>query len=429
MKGFPKDRWRVLIVGLNYAPEPVGIGPYTQGLAEALVTRGARVRVVTGKPYYPQWQIDPLHAGGGWQTAKESGVVITRCPHYVPADPSGFKRIVHLASFALSALPHALRAALRGKAERPDLVIAITPALLSVATAWLAARLAGAKLWIHVQDFEVEAALATGLIDGQKPVAKLARWVEATLLGLGDHVSTISPLMCAKLAEKGVDQSRVFEMRNWSDARFSPDAVGAAEIRADWGLTGKVVALYSGNIARKQGIEILVEAARLLQDRADIAFVICGEGPNRGELERLASGLANLQLHDLQPAGQMGAMLTMADLHLLPQIAGAADLVLPSKLTNMLASARPVVATTDPGTGLYSEVDGCGVNTAPGDAAALAAAIAALADDPARRATLGEAARARAAERWKKDAIIDQAMAALAALQPGFELPQPPSSS
>lgn len=415
----------VLIVGLNYAPEPVGIGPYTQGLAEALVARGARVQVLAGKPYYPQWKTYPEFAGLGWRSGIEGEVEITRCPHYVPAQPSGLKRIVHLASFALSALPHALRAVLRGKDERPDLVIAIAPALLSVVTAWLAARLAGAKLWIHVQDFEVEAALATGLMDDRRLPARLARWVERSFLKLGDHVSTISPQMCAKLVTKGVVTERVFEMRNWSDARFASDPAGAAAIRKDWGLTGKVVALYSGNIARKQGIEILVEAARLLPHRADIGFVICGEGPNRADLERLAKGLGNVQLHDLQPAERMGAKLTMADLHLLPQIAGAADLVLPSKLTNMLASARPVVATTEPGTGLYGEVNGCGLVTPPGDAAALAAAIEALADDPARRAVLGEAAKLRAGERWMKDAIIDRAVARISGAQSALESPQP----
>ncbi|MFM5924477.1 MAG: WcaI family glycosyltransferase [Novosphingobium sp.] len=406
---------KVLIVGLNYAPEPVGIGPYTQGLAETLAARGTQVRVIAGKPYYPQWQTQPVFAGGGWRMADEGGVGIVRCPHYVPADPGGLKRIVHLASFALSALPQALRTALRGKDERPDLVIAIAPALLSVITSWLAARLAGAKLWIHVQDFEVEAALATGLMDNSGPAARLARWTEATFLKLGDYVSTISPQMCAKLADKGVEPARIFEMRNWSDARFAPDPAGAEALRREWGLTGKVVALYSGNIARKQGIEILVEAARRLGNRSDIAVVICGEGPNRQPLEQLGAGMPNVQLHDLQPAARMGAMLTMADLHLLPQIAGAADLVLPSKLTNMLASARPVVATTEPGTGLYAEVDGCGVVTPPGDAAALAAAIADLANDPERRAVLGAAASVRAAERWRKDAIIDRALARIEA--------------
>ncbi|MFM5916851.1 MAG: WcaI family glycosyltransferase [Novosphingobium sp.] len=402
---------KVLIVGLNYAPEPVGIGPYTQGFAQALVEAGAEVTAVVAKPYYPQWRVAEPYSGGGWRSEWDGAVRVIRCPIYVPAEPGGLKRIVHLASFMLSALFPALRVALRG--EKPDVVFTVAPALLGVPTAWLAAKLTGAKLWVHVQDFEVEAALATDLMAQSGVAARLARWTENHLLKLGDRVSTISPQMCAKLVDKGVAPERVFEMRNWSDARFASDPEGAARIRADWGLTGKVVALYSGNIARKQGIEILVEAAHLLKDRRDIAFVICGEGPNRAELERLAQGLDNVQLHDLQPAEKMGAMLTMADLHLLPQIAGAADLVLPSKLTNMLASGRPVVATTDPGTGLFAEVEGCGAITPPGDAAALAQAIARLADDPERREALGREAADRARERWSKPAIIAGALARL----------------
>lgn len=406
----------VLLVTLNYAPEPVGIGPYSAGLAEALAARGHRVEVLAGHPYYPQWQVPADYAGRGWVSAAENGVQVTRCPHYVPAEPSGVRRVLHLASFALSALPLALRAALRGGGQRPQVVMVTAPALLSVLTAWLAARLAGAALWIHVQDFEVEAALATGLMDQGSVPARLGRWLESWVLRRGERVSTISPQMCAKLRDKGVDPARVLEVRNWADSRFAADPAGAAAIRAEWGLEGALVALYSGNIARKQGIEILVEAARLLHHRRDIRFVICGEGPNRVELERLAQGLDNVQLHDLQPAQRMGAMLTMADLHLLPQIAGAADLVLPSKLTNMLASARPVIATADPGTGLYGEVDGCGTLTPPGDAAALATAIERAADDPERRATWGQAARQRAEERWMKDAIIDRVDAGIGRL-------------
>ena len=129
--------------------------------------------------------------------------------------------------------------------------------------------------------------------------ARLARWAENRLLKLGDRVSLISPQMCVKLIAKGIVPDRVFEMRNWADARFATDPAGAEALRAAWGLDGRTVALYSGDIARKQRVEILVEAAHLLQDRADIAFVLCGEGPNRTELQRLAAGLSNVQLHDL----------------------------------------------------------------------------------------------------------------------------------
>lgn len=402
----------LLVIGLNYAPEPVGIGPYTAGLCEALVRSGHSVTAVVGKPYYPQWRADPAYAGG-WHEAEENGVRLVRCPHYVPQDPSGIRRFGHLISYAITAMIPAVRIALR---ERPQVVFCVAPALLSVITAILAAWLCGARLWIHIQDFEVETAFATGLMRRTTPHARFALWAEGWLLGQADRVSTISPQMLAKLGEKGVPRERQFELRNWADARFTHDPIGASTLRGEWGLTNQVVALYSGNIARKQGIEILIEAARLVQHRQDIAFVICGEGPNRAPLAELAQDLDNIQLHDLQPADRMGAMLTMADLHLLPQIAGAADLVLPSKLTNMLASGKPVVATTEPGTGLHAEVDGCGTCVSPGDAAELARAIIALADDPARRTALGKAAAARAAERWQQDAILARTVRELQAL-------------
>jgi colanic acid biosynthesis glycosyl transferase WcaI len=102
--------------------------------------------------------------------------------------------------------------------------------------------------------------------------------------------------------------------------------------------------------------------------------------------------------------------------HLLPQLPDAADLVLPSKLANMLGSGRPVIATAAPRTGLYEEVAGCGIATAPGDASALAQALAALADDAPRRAALGEAAAARAQERWRQPALLARFVAAAEAL-------------
>ncbi|WP_296679457.1 WcaI family glycosyltransferase [Novosphingobium sp.] len=406
-----KAQQRILIVGLNYAPEPVGIGPYTQGLAEALVHDGRAADVICGQPYYPQWRRYPGF-GWGYRTSREAGVSVTRCPHYIPLQPGGLKRIVHLASFAATALPAALVTAWRPR-KRPDVVVVVAPAMLSAVSAWAVARLCRAKLWIHIQDFEAEAAVATGLLHAQGWPARLALAAERAILRLADRVSTISPQMATRLATKGVDPARIIELRNWADSRFAADYAGGAELRRAWGLGERTVALYSGNVGRKQGIEVLVEAAHLLQHRTDIAIVICGEGPNRAALDERAKGLNNVQLHDLQPAENMGALLAMADLHLLPQIAGAADLVLPSKLTNMLASARPVVATTDPGTGLYVEVDGCGAITPPEDAAALAQAITALADDPERRAKLGAAAQKRAAQRWSKPAIIARWLAAL----------------
>ena len=402
------DSLRVAILGINYAPEEIGIARYTTDMAEVLAARGHHVEVIAGKPYYPQWNTYLPYRQPGWLRDRERGVAITRCPHYVPAHPNGRRRVVHLASFAAAALGPALRLALRRGSARPQVVICVVPALLSLPVAWLAARLAGARLWVHVQDFEVEAAFATGLITRRGALARWAQAGEARLLGLADRISTISPQMCARLVGKGIAPARVVQIRNWADALISEPAAIGANLRDGWGLANRHVALYSGSIANKQGIDILIEAARLSAHRGDISWVICGQGPQRARLEALAAGLDNVQFHDLQPSGHMRELLTMATVHLLPQIPGAADLVLPSKLTNMLASGRPVVATANSGTGLADEVEGCGVVTPPGDAASLARAVCELVDDPERRQVLGRAARRNARERWARTRIIDR---------------------
>lgn len=394
----------ILFIGLNYAPEQVGIAVYSTGLAEALAARGHEVTVIAGQPYYPDWK--PL-AGSrkGWSRCEENGVTVLRCPHYIPRNPTGVRRLAHHATFALSALPRAIALGLR----RPDVVFTVAPSLASAPVARIAARIAGAPLWMHVQDFEVEAAFATGLLKAEGAAAKLALAVERRIVRNMDMISTISPQMISRLVAKGVPADRTYELRNWADDTTAwprPDATNS--FARKWGLIGRKVALYSGNIANKQGLEIVIEAARRLQPREDIVFVICGRGPNRTRLEEQARGLKNIFFKDLQPREQLGELLSLASVHLLPQIEGAADLVLPSKLTNMLASGRPVIACAAQGTGLASEVEGCGLIIPPGDGAAMAEAIALLTDDADRCRQLGVAGKVRSAERWSLARIVDR---------------------
>ena len=399
MSGGSRQR-RILFIGLNYAPEPIGIGPYSAGLMEALVDRGHIVHAVVGQPYYPDWQMHEFFRGR-WKNTTENGVTITRCPHYIPANPTGTRRLAHHLSFASSAYP---AARLARRALSPDLVVAVAPSLVAAPVAARMARRAGVPFWLHIQDFEVGAAQATGLL-GEGALADAALRFEARTLAAADVVSTISEPMRDLLVEKGVAQERVVELRNWAN---HPLPAHRRDYRAEWDLGGRTVALYSGNIAIKQGLEVIVEAARLLAHRDDIAFVICGDGPTRQRLERLGEGLPNFLMKGLQPGEDVGDLLQMADLHLLPQLAAASDLVLPSKLGNMLSSGRPVIATVPRGSGIAREIEGAGVVVPPGDAPALAWAIERLASDPASRLRLGEGARQAALSRWSKGLVVDQ---------------------
>lgn len=390
---------RILLYTLNYAPEPTGIGLYSGGLAQSLAALGHEVRVVCAVPHFPQWSV---FAGfrQGWRTTVEQGVEVVRCPLYVPTNPSGARRVAHYFTFLASSLFPMIKSAFDFK---PDLVLCVAPSLIATPAGLITARLSGATSQIHIQDFEVEAAFATEHLSGEGQAAKLARWFEKTILRAFDKASTISPEMVRKLLEKGVDPARSFELRNWAEIdhiRPQPTSI----FRERWNIRTAHVALYSGSIAQKQGIESIIDAARALVHRNDLTFVICGNGPRRNMLEASAAGLPNIQLHDLQPMEELGELLNLATVHLLPQRKDAADLVLPSKMANMLASGRPVVAGVEPGTGIAREIEGCGLICEPESGAAMAAAIESLFADPARYADF--CATARAQERWARDSII-----------------------
>jgi len=391
---------RLLIYGLNHAPEPTGIGKFTGEMAAWLAARGHDVRVVTAPPYYPDWRIARGYGGFRWRREEIAGARVYRCPLYVPARPRGLTRLLHLVSFALTSFPVALWQAI---AFRPELLITVAPALISAPGAWLAARLGRAKALLHIQDFEVDAAFALGIVSGGV-LRRLALGLESWLLRRFDLVSSITPAMVQRLADKGVPVERRLLFPNWVDtAEIHP---AESELRQSLALPGDaVVALYAGNMGEKQGVETLAETAAALGG-SPVHLLLAGAGAARRRLEAATSGMAQVHWLPVQPAGRLNDLLSAADIHLLPQRADAADLVMPSKLAFMLASGRPVVAGAAAGTAVARAVEGAGLVVPPGDGIAMAAAVEALARDPERRRVLGEAARARAVADWDREAIL-----------------------
>jgi colanic acid biosynthesis glycosyl transferase WcaI len=391
---------RILIHGLNYAPEPTGIGKFTGEMAEWLAGRGHRVQIVTTPPYYPDWRIGAGYSSWGWRHETIAGVEIFRCPLYVPNKPRGATRLLHLLSFAASSLPVAMA---RSLIFRPDVVIAIAPALVSVPGSWIAARLAGARAFLHIQDFEIDAAFALGIVSGG-PVRRLALALESWLLRRFDAVSSITPAMVARLADKGVTPVRRFLFSNWVDTAAIHPAPSA--LRASLNLPADaIVALYSGNMGEKQGVETLADVARALAGTG-VHLLLAGAGAAAARLAAGTAGMAQVHWLPIQPVERLNDLLNAADIHLLPQRSDAADLVMPSKLAFMLASGKAIIAGAAANTALARAIEGCGIAVAPGDAAAMAAAIGELANDEPRRRQLGERARDRAATEWDREAIL-----------------------
>ena len=405
---------RILIVGINYAPELTGIGKYSGEMAEWLAAAGHEVHIVTAPPYYPEWRVADGYAA--WRYGKEvnlpqhrfdkkgGNLVVYRCPIWVPAQPSGLKRLLHLASFALSSLPVMLGQVF----WRPHLILVIEPPLFCAPAAWMCARLSGAKAWLHVQDFEVDAAFELGILRAlwlRGLVSKLESW----LMRRFDRVSTISPNMVRRLIQKNVAQDKTVFFSNWVDIDAIFPLRTPSAMRQQLGIaSARTVALYSGNMGEKQGLEIVLESAARLVREDNIQFILCGDGAVRQRLQQQYAGLPNVLWLPLQPLARLNDLLNMANIHLLPQRSGAEDLVMPSKLTGMLASGRPVVATASKGTQIAEALLDCGVVVEPDNVSQFSEAILQLARDAGKCAVLGAKAREYAIRHWARESVLQE---------------------
>lgn len=399
------NRLKVLVYGLNFSPEPTGIGKYTGELVEALCAAGHEVRVVTAPPYYPRWQVWKGYRRFWYGTESPSAnLKILRCPLWVPAKPTGRTRLLHLLSFAITSLPVILWQRL----WRPESIIVVVPTLFCVPGALLAMMGSRAKRIVHVQDLEVDAAFDLGIVPSRalrNGVLRAERW----LLSRFDVVSSISRGMLERLSDKGIPDHKLMQLPNWFRSEQIQSGAGIAEFRFEWGLDQKhVIAFYSGSIGEKQGMEILLDAAAELEAEESVQFVICAEGPAAQRLQSQYGHLSNVVWRGLVPQERLDELLTTADIHLLPQRVDAADLVMPSKLAGMMASGRPVIATAAPGTEVAEVVEGRGVVVPPGNVEGIVAAIRLLAKDKELREKYGAAAREYAVEHFDKERILSR---------------------
>jgi colanic acid biosynthesis glycosyl transferase WcaI len=395
---------KLLIYGVNFAPEPTGIGKYSGEMAAWLAARGHEVRAIVAPPYYPNWVVDRNYRWPPYRQERWNNVHIWRAPLWVPKSPGGRTRVLHLLSFAVTSFPVMLSQVL----WRPDLVITIAPAFVCTPAALLTARLCRAQAWLHMQDFEVDIAFRMKLLKG-KWLERVILRVERSILRRFDSVSTISRRMVQLLLEKGVRPDRVRFFPNWVDIEHIKPSAPSQTYRAQFGIEpDAIVVLFSGTLGSKQGLMVVPATAARLAARNDIVFVVCGDGVMKSKLESACADLPNTRFIPLQPFDRLGDFLNIADIHLLPQSLGAEDLVLPSKLSGMLASGRPVIATCQVGTELDSVVSACGIVVAPEDSAGLAEAICRLADDEVLRVRLGHSARAYAETYFERDAVLER---------------------
>lgn len=375
---------KITLWGINYAPESIGIGPFNRELCEYLVERGHEVSAVTSFPYYPSWRKDPADRGRWFRTETLHRVRVFRCWCYVPAVAGNFRRILHELSFGLVST---LRLLFR---PRADVYVVVSPPLGLGFFAWVVTTVKRSRFVFHVQDLQPDAAVGLGMIRPGRLVQALYA-LERLAYAKAAAVSGISEGMMAAFRQKGVPPGKCVLLPNWvRGAAASPSADARAAARKFFGLADDtLLAVYSGNLGRKQSLEILIEAAGLLmawpvEPGQRIKLIIAGDGAARPDLEqwlRTHPRTGMLELLPLLNDRDYTALLAATDLALITQAAGTGQFFFPSKLLSVLAAGLPVVAVADPGSELARAVEAgrFGAVVPPGDAAELAALLRGLA--------------------------------------------------
>ena len=364
---------RILVWGINYAPEVTGIAPCNVALCEHLRAAGHDARMLTTFAYYPGWKKAPADVARFYRDDRVNNVPVHRCWHYVPAQVSALKRIVHEGTFVLTSF---LRALALG---RFDVLVVVSPPLLLGAAAWVLGKIKGAPFVFHVQDLQPDAAVGLGML---KPNAftRALYGLEALAYAKAARVSGISPGMLRAFAAKGVPAEKRVYFPNGVQPSETKTLPPPGRWRARHGFGAEdFLAVYSGNLGIKQGLDILPEAARRLAPGGRVEIVICGQGAAGERLreETARNPLANLTLLPLQDDEAYREMMADTDACLITQQAGTGQYFFPSKLLSALAFARPVLAVADGDSELALAVEegGFGWRTAPGDPGGLAAAL------------------------------------------------------
>lgn len=401
---------RVVVWGINYAPEFTGIAPHSVALCEFLHQHGYDVEMVTSFPYYPTWRKRPEDRGQLYRTDNVHGVPVHRCWHFVPSRVSALKRIAHEGSFVFTSTLRMF------SLRRPDVYVVISPPLLLGTAAWLVGKLKRAPFVFHVQDMQPDAAVGLGMLK-QSWFTRALYGLEAFAYRHAARVSGITLGMLKSFRGKGVLEAKLVCFPNAIDLKTDEAPPQRGGFRKRHGFADdEFLAVYAGNLGVKQGLGVLLETAELLRNQR-IRFLICGDGAQREALAARAAEmtLPNFSMLPLQAGPDYRALLVDADICFITQQAGAGSAFFPSKLLGLLAESKPVVTVASPECELALSLreGNFGVNVPPDQPGELAAELEALAKDPRRLAEYGAAGR-RFVEQFEKTRVMENFVSELA---------------
>ncbi len=386
---------RVLILSPHYPPDVAATGQLVAELAEDLAAAGYQPVVLASRPSY----LDQS-AGGGYRLLQKelrNGVEI----HWLGVPRTGrrgvWSRLLPFAGYFMAAGFRALFL------RKVDIVFAqSTPPLLAGVLARVLAWLPGRRFVYNLQDVYPELGQALGVL-GEGPVTSVSRRIERGLRRRADRVVVIGDDMRRRVQASDPTLDNIEVIGNWADTSAIVPLERENRFRTEHGLNGRFVVMYSGNLGRAHGVEILPDVAARLAGLDDLVLVIVGEGPARSEVEQQVRqrGLKNVRFLPYQDKENLAESLSAADVALILQRRSATGLVVPSKLYGILASGRPAVAAvpTDGEVARVLRNEEAGLVTEPEQAQGIADAVSELYLNRPRAIQMGQKARQAAVNR------------------------------
>ena len=399
---------RFLILSQYFPPE-VG-GPQTRlaAFSGELVRLGHAVEVVTALPNYPTGRVFPGYRGTFYRHERWEGISVHRVWSYA-AVGRGFKRMSNYLSFALSSFFGLLRAG------RPDYLFVESPPLFLGIPAFVMSRIWRVPFIFNVSDLWPDSALEMGIVEN-KFLVWAARLLENWSYRKASYVTAVTEGIRKALSTKGVPERKLLFLPNGVDIKLFRPSPPDRAFKQRLGLEGKKVILYQGNLGYAQGLEVVLNAAKLLENDSDIHFLFVGDGSQRADLERLSEHLALPNTTFMNPVAPAElprffsiAACGFASLRNLPLFQGAR----PSKIFPIMSSGKPVVFMGDGEAARLINAARAGVTLPFGNPQPLARALRQLVDQPDLAQELGRNGRRYVEEQMQWAGLVRDWLAEL----------------
>lgn len=392
---------RLVILPPHFEPDLAPTGIIWTRIVNELAGRGHEIEVVTSLPWYRDHRVEAGYGGRLVRREDRPWGRITRIDPFPTADKTDLvRRALSFGGFSALAGIFGLRG------PRVDAVIAVSPPLTLALSGWAIGKARRAPLILNLQDVFPDVAIELGAINSPRVIAA-ARGLERSCYRRSDAITVLSEDLKNNLTAKRVPERKVHVVPNFVETDRIHPGPKENSYRTEFGLSGKRVVMYAGNVGLSQSLDLVLDAAAALSYEEDLAFVINGQGAQRAELERRAHGMSNVSFVDVQPLDRLPEVLAAADLHLIPLRKGLARSSVPSKSYSILAAGRPFVASVDEGTEIAQLAvrSGAGLAVPPEDGEALTKAIRALLDAPEELEERGRRGR-RFVEGWASPEAI-----------------------